>query len=104
MAKASDRLAIAGFIALTALRVVLSFGLIFLAACDPTSTPAPSTAPRPDTYTCAQQRKAASEVELMPADGVMRSTVLPNYTRLQRRLRAIHQLPEPDACAGVPAT
>ncbi len=80
------------------------YGLILalggaLAACSPpppVATPS-VVAPRPQEYTCDQQRRLAAEFGAMPADAMARQAIV-DYGRERDQLRAVHGLPRPAAC------
>lgn len=84
---------------MAASRIAL-YGLILaLGACSP---PPPVTAPlvvapRPQEYSCEQQRRLANEFAAMPA-GSMAKQVIVDYGRERDQLRAVHGLPRPAAC------
>ena len=73
--------------------------IALVAACSP---PPPAigpvvVAPRPQEYSCEQQRRLANEFAALPA-GSMLKTAIVDYGRERDQLRAVHGLPRPAAC------
>lgn len=68
---------------------------VTLAACTP--EPPTAVAPRPQSYSCDQQRRMLAELQGLPATAAL-WIAMDDYAVLRRQLRALHKLPEPRAC------
>jgi hypothetical protein len=52
------------------------------------ATAVSSACPREVEYSAEQQRRAADELSALPRDGMVRSTMMPDYGRLRDQVRA----------------
>ena len=65
--------------------MVLALLTMSIAGC---ATAVSSACPREVEYSAEQQRRAADELSMLPRDGMVRGTMMPDYGRLRNQARA----------------
>lgn len=64
---------------------VLALLMMSITGC---ATAVSSACPREVEYSAEQQRRAADELSMLPRDGMVRGTMMPDYGRLRDQARA----------------